>query len=87
MSHYSSYYKSDAQANYFNKTFIIALLSLLFLITISSAAHAHETPVVHSHERDEAVSNNTVAETSNAASNETLLAQTSSLLLRLLILR
>lgn len=75
MSHYSSYYKSDAQANYFNKTFIIALLSLLFLITISSAAHAHETPVVHSHERDEAVSNNTVAETSNAASNETLLAQ------------
>lgn len=80
MSHYSSYYKSDAQANYFNKTFIIALLSLLFLITISSAAHAHETPVVHSHERDEAVSTNTVAATSNAVSEETLFAQDDTLL-------
>ncbi|WP_426241072.1 urea ABC transporter permease subunit UrtB [Psychrobacter sp. TWP2-1-2] len=80
MSHYSSYYKSDAQANYSNKTFIIALLSLLLLIAITSAAHAHETPVVHSHERDEAVSTNTVAATSNAVSEETLLAQDDTLL-------
>ncbi|GAF59645.1 LOW QUALITY PROTEIN: urea ABC transporter, permease protein UrtB [Psychrobacter sp. JCM 18902] len=75
MSHYPSYYKSDAQANYFNKTFIIALLSLLLLIAITSPAHAHEMPVVHSHERDEAVSTNTVAATSTAISEETLLAQ------------
>lgn len=75
MSHCPSYYKSDAQANYFNKTFVITLLSLLLLIAITSAAHAHETPAVHSHERDEAVSTNTVAATSNAVSEENLLAQ------------
>ncbi|GAF62243.1 LOW QUALITY PROTEIN: urea ABC transporter, permease protein UrtB [Psychrobacter sp. JCM 18903] len=74
MSHYSSYYKSDAQANYSNKIFIIALLSLaLILISITSAAHAHETPVVHSH--GEKLSTNTVAVTSTAVSEETLLAQ------------
>ncbi|MEJ6069830.1 urea ABC transporter permease subunit UrtB, partial [Psychrobacter sp. 16-Bac2893] len=73
MSHYPSYYKSDAQANYSNKTFIIALLSLLLLIAITSAAHAHETPVVHSH--GEKLSTNTVAATSNAVSEEILLAQ------------
>lgn len=80
MSHYPSYYKSDAQANYFNKTFIIALLSLLLLIAITSPAHAHEMPVVHSHERDEAVSTNTVAATSTAISEETLLAQDDTLI-------
>jgi urea transport system permease protein len=74
MSHYHSYSKSDALADYLNKTFIIALLSLLFLlIAIPLPAHAHETQVVHSH--DEAISTNTVAVTSNAASDETLLAQ------------
>ena len=78
MSHYSSYYKSDAQANYFNKTFIIALLSLLLLIAITSPAHAHETSAVHSH--GEKLSTNTVAATSNAVSEETLLAQDDTLL-------
>ena len=78
MSHYPSYYKSDAQANYSNKTFIIALLSLLLLIAITSAAHAHETPVVHSH--GEKLSTNTVAATSNAVSEEILLAQDDTLL-------
>ena len=78
MSHYPSYYKSDAPANYSNKTFIIALLSLLLLIAITSAAHAHETPVVHSH--GEKLSTNTVAATSNAVSEETLLAQDDTLL-------
>ncbi|WP_201604584.1 urea ABC transporter permease subunit UrtB [Psychrobacter immobilis] len=78
MSHYPSYYKSDAQANYFNKTFILALLSLLLLIAITSAAHAHETSAVHSH--GEKLSTNTVAATSNAVSEETLLAQDDTLL-------
>ena len=78
MSHYPSYYKSDAQANYSNKTFVIALLSLLLLIAITSAAHAHETPVVHSH--GEKLSTNTVAATSNAVSEEILLAQDDTLL-------
>lgn len=74
MSHYPFYYKSDAQANYFNKTFVIILLSLLLLlIAITSPAHAHETPVVHNH--GEAASTNTVAATSNAVSEETLLPQ------------
>jgi urea transport system permease protein len=74
MSHYPFYYKSDAQANYFNKTFVIILLSLLLLlIAITSPTHAHETPVVHNH--DEAASTNTVAATSNAVSEETLLPQ------------
>lgn len=80
MSHYPSYYKSDAQANYFNKTFVIALLSLLLLIAITSAAHAHETPAVHSHDHNEAASTNTVAATSNAVSEEILLAQDNTLL-------
>ncbi|WP_198330920.1 urea ABC transporter permease subunit UrtB [Psychrobacter cibarius] len=75
MSHYPSYYKSDAPANDSNKTFVIALLSLLLLIAITSAAHAHETPAVHSHDHNEAVSTNTVAATSNAVREETLLAQ------------
>ena len=78
MSHYPSYYKSDAQANYFNKTFILALLSLLLLIAITSAAHAHETSAVHSH--GEKLSTNTVAATSNAVSEEILLAQDDTLL-------
>lgn len=74
MSHYHSYSKSDALADYLNKTFIIALLFLLFLlIAIPLPAYAHETQVVHSH--DGAISTNTVAATSNAASDETLLAQ------------
>lgn len=74
MSHYHSYSKSDALADYLNKTFIIAFLSLLFLlIAIPLPAYAHQTQVVHSH--DEAISTNTVAATSNAASDETLLAQ------------
>jgi len=74
MSHHPFYYKSDAQANYFNKTFVIILLSfLLLLIAITSPAHAHETPVVHNH--GEAASTNTVAATSNAVSEETLLPQ------------
>ncbi|MGE6360143.1 urea ABC transporter permease subunit UrtB [Psychrobacter glacincola] len=64
MSHYPSYYKSDAQANYSYKTFIIALLSLALFIAIASPAYAEDT-----------ISSNTVAATSNAASNETLLAQ------------
>lgn len=64
MSHYSSYSKSDAQANYSYKTFIITLLSLAFLIAIASPAYAEDT-----------ISSNPVAATSNAASNETLLAQ------------
>lgn len=78
MSHYPSYYKSDAQANYSNKTFVIALLSLLLLIAITSPAHAHETSAVHSH--GEKLSTNTVAATSNAVSEETLLAQDDTLL-------
>ena len=78
MSHSPSYYKSDAQANYSNKTFVIALLSLLLLIAITSAAHAHETPIAHSH--GEKLSTNTVAATSNAVSEETLLAQDDTLL-------
>lgn len=64
MSHYSSYSKSDTQANYSYKTFIITLLSLAFLIAIASPAYAEDT-----------ISSNPVAATSNAASNETLLAQ------------
>ncbi|WP_426137584.1 urea ABC transporter permease subunit UrtB [Psychrobacter sp. TWR1-1-1] len=80
MSHYPSYYKSDAPANDSNKTFVIALLSLLLLIAITSAAHAHETPAVHSHDHNEAVSTNTVAATSNAVREETLLAQDDTLL-------
>jgi len=64
MSRYYSYSKSDAQANYSYKTFIIALLSLALFIAIASPAYAEDT-----------ISSNTVAATSNAASNETLLAQ------------
>lgn len=64
MSHYYPYSKSDAQANYSYKTFIIALLSLALFIAIASPAYAEDT-----------ISSNTVAATSNAANNETLLAQ------------
>ncbi len=64
MSRYYSYSKSDAQANYSYKTFIIALLSLALFIAIASPAYAEDT-----------ISSNTVAATSNAANNETLLAQ------------
>ena len=81
MSRYYSYSKSDASANDSNKTFIITLLSLaLLLITTTSSVYAHETPVIHSHERDEATSINTVAATSNAVNDKTLLAQNDSLL-------
>lgn len=34
MSHYPSYYKSDAPANYSNNTFIITLLSLALLLIL-----------------------------------------------------
>ena len=79
MSRYYSYSKSDAPANYSNKTFIITLLSLaLLLITTTSSVYAHETLIAHSH--DEAVSTNTVAATSNAVNDKTLLAQDDSLL-------
>ncbi|MGP4119474.1 urea ABC transporter permease subunit UrtB [Psychrobacter aquimaris] len=64
MSRYYSYSKSDAQANYSYKTFIIALLSLALFIAIASPAYAEDT-----------ISSNTVAATANAANNETLLAQ------------
>mgnify|MGYP003632217317 CR=1 FL=1 len=78
MSRYYSYSKSDAPANYSNKTFIITLLSLLIFITTTSSVYAHETLIAHSH--DEAVSTNTVAATSNAVNDKTLLAQDDSLL-------
>lgn len=69
----SSYAKSDAQSYYLNKAFIIALSSFLFLfIAITSTAYAHETSEAHRH--DEKTSTNTVAMTSNAISDQTLLA-------------
>ena len=74
MSHYFSYSKSDALADYPTKTSIIVLLPLLLLIiAITAPAYAHETQVVHNH--NEATLSNTVAATSSPTSNETLLAQ------------
>lgn len=76
MSHCYSYSKSDAQVNYSNKTFLVTLLSLaLFLISVASPTHAHETSLLHSHDHNEVTSLNTVAATSNTTSGDTLSAQ------------